>query len=150
MTACGLAKTGALTMGVLAEHERPGRHHRRRVHRHRVQLGRVPPELPAIPGPERDRQLQGRGELLHQGVQQRQRGGLQHERNAKVQMLATALDVYFSDPSGPGGNKIGTPAPIGDVTMDLTKVCANPGTCSSYLDASPAFGAQPDRQPDVG
>jgi len=30
----------------------------------------------------------------------------------KAQMLATALDVYFSDP-GLGGNKIGAPAPIG-------------------------------------
>jgi len=37
-------------------------------------------------------------------------------------MLATALDVYFSDPTL-GGNKIGAPAPIGAVSIDLTKVC---------------------------
>jgi hypothetical protein len=36
----------------------------------------------------------------------------------KAQMLATALDVYFSDGSL-GGNKIGAPAPIGGVTIDL-------------------------------
>jgi hypothetical protein len=57
----------------------------------------------------------------------------------KAQMLATALDVYFSDPAL-GGNKIGAPAPIGGVAIDLTKVCANPGSCSSYINAGPAFG----------
>ena len=41
----------------------------------------------------------------------------------KAQMLATALDVYFSDPAL-GGNKIGASAPIGGVTVDLTKICA--------------------------
>src|SRR6266849_1977338 len=39
----------------------------------------------------------------------------------KGQMLATALDVYFSDPAL-GGNKINAPAPIGGVTIDLTKI----------------------------
>ncbi len=39
----------------------------------------------------------------------------------KAQMLATSLDVYFSDPLL-GGNKIGAPAPIGGVTIDLTKI----------------------------
>src|SRR5205814_1322392 len=37
----------------------------------------------------------------------------------KAQMLATALDVYFSDPAL-GGNKISAPAPIGGVKIDLT------------------------------
>jgi hypothetical protein len=57
----------------------------------------------------------------------------------KAQMLSTALDVYFSDPAL-GGNKIGAPAPIGGVAIDLTKVCANPLACSSYVNASSAFG----------
>jgi hypothetical protein len=57
----------------------------------------------------------------------------------KAQMLATALDVYFSDPAL-GGNKIGAPVPIGGLAIDLTKVCANPLACSSYINASPAFG----------
>jgi hypothetical protein len=57
----------------------------------------------------------------------------------KAQMLATALDVYFSDPVL-GGNKIGAPAPVGGVTIDLTKVCANPVTCTIYENTSGAFG----------
>lgn len=57
----------------------------------------------------------------------------------KAQMLATALDVYFSDPAL-GGNKIGAPAPIGGVKIDLTKVCKNIGPCSVYEDTSSAFG----------
>ncbi len=40
----------------------------------------------------------------------------------KAQMLATALDVYFSDPAL-GGNKIGAPAPIGGFAIDLTMIC---------------------------
>jgi len=55
----------------------------------------------------------------------------------KAQMLATALDAYFS---GPGGNKIGAPGPVGNVSIDLTKVCANPTGCTSYEDTSSAFG----------
>jgi hypothetical protein len=39
----------------------------------------------------------------------------------KAQMLATALDVYFSTP-GLGGNKIGAPSPIGSDVIDLTNV----------------------------
>jgi hypothetical protein len=57
----------------------------------------------------------------------------------KAQMLATALDVYFSDPAL-GGNKIGAPAPIGGVAIDLTKICKNIGTCSIYENVSSAFG----------
>jgi hypothetical protein len=57
----------------------------------------------------------------------------------KAQMLSTALDVYFSDPAL-GGNKIGAASPIGGIAIDLTKVCANPLACSSYINASPAFG----------
>jgi hypothetical protein len=63
----------------------------------------------------------------------------------KAQMLATALDVYFSDPAL-GTNKIGAPAPLGGVKVDLTKVCkmidgSSSSTCSgSYENASGAFG----------
>ena len=56
----------------------------------------------------------------------------------KAQMLATALDVYFSDPAL-GGNKLLAPAPIGGVKIDLKNVCANPSTCTNYIDASAAF-----------
>jgi hypothetical protein len=63
----------------------------------------------------------------------------------KAQMLATALDVYFSNPAL-GGNKINAPAPIGGLTVDLTNVCAvidsgGSGTCpSKFVDARSAFG----------
>jgi hypothetical protein len=64
----------------------------------------------------------------------------------KAQMLATALDVYFSDPAL-GGNKINAIAPIGGVIIDLTKVCrmidssGGSATCSGVYDnASAAFG----------
>jgi hypothetical protein len=65
----------------------------------------------------------------------------------KAQMLATALDVYFSDPSL-GGNMIGAAQPLGNVKIDLTQVCSmldnsssGSGTCSgTSLNASAAFG----------
>jgi len=64
----------------------------------------------------------------------------------KAQMLATALDVYFSNPAL-GGNKINAPTPIGGLSVDLTKVCkmidstAGTATCSGiYQNVSAAFG----------
>ncbi len=70
----------------------------------------------------------------------------------KAQMLATALDVYFSDPTL-GGNKIGaynglgskTPA-LGSIAIDLSKVCSmvdgsSSSSCSSSNeDARYEFG----------
>jgi hypothetical protein len=49
----------------------------------------------------------------------------------KAQMLATAFDVYFSDPAR-GGNKIGAPAPIGGVAIDLTHVPPIGSTSSAF------------------
>jgi hypothetical protein len=73
-------------------------------------------------------------------------GGATMNAMLKAQMLATALDVYFSDPSL-GGNKIGATLPIGGVTIDLTSVCKmidNSGgtaTCSGSSESvSAAFG----------
>lgn len=57
----------------------------------------------------------------------------------KAQMLATALDVYFSNPAL-GGNQIKAPAPIGGQAIDLTKVCKNIATCSVFENTSSAFG----------
>jgi hypothetical protein len=64
----------------------------------------------------------------------------------KAQMLATSLDVYFSDPAL-GGNKIAAPVPIGGVSIDLIKVCtmidssSGTATCSrTYQNANSAFG----------
>jgi hypothetical protein len=56
----------------------------------------------------------------------------------KGQMLATALDVYFSDPLL-GGNKINASVAIGNVTIDLDHVCKNIPTCSILEDVSAAF-----------
>jgi hypothetical protein len=56
----------------------------------------------------------------------------------KAQMLATALDVFFSDP-GLGGNKIGAPAPLGGVKIDLTYINKPIGS-ATYEDTSSAFG----------
>jgi hypothetical protein len=64
----------------------------------------------------------------------------------KGQMLATALDVYFSTP-GLGGNQIGAPTSLGSVKIDLTHVCkmidssGGTGTCSgTFENSGPAFG----------
>ena len=64
----------------------------------------------------------------------------------KAQMLATALDVYFSNPAL-GGNKINAPTPIGGVTIDLTMICkmidgsSGTATCGGTLqNASTVFG----------
>ena len=64
----------------------------------------------------------------------------------KAQMLATALDVYFSDPAL-GTNKIGAPLPLGGVKIDLTNICkmidgsGGAATCSgTYENTSAAFG----------
>lgn len=72
--------------------------------------------------------------------------GSSMNRMLKAQMLATALGVYFSDPTL-GGNQIAAPAPIGDVSINLTKICnkidSSSGTvsCSGiYQDVSGAFG----------
>jgi hypothetical protein len=67
----------------------------------------------------------------------------------KAQMLSTALDVYFS---GPGGNKINAPVPIGGVVIDLTHIChmidstSGTATCSgTYENVSSAFGGATSR-----
>ncbi len=65
----------------------------------------------------------------------------------KMQALATALNVYFSDPSL-GGNTISAPAPIGNYSVDLTHVCVmkdssgtGAGTCAGTVGSSSnAFG----------
>jgi hypothetical protein len=63
----------------------------------------------------------------------------------RAQMLATALDVYFSDPAL-GTNKIGAPAPIGADKINLQKICSmsdssSGGTCSgSFKNVSAQFG----------
>jgi hypothetical protein len=64
----------------------------------------------------------------------------------KAQMLATALDAYFSDPAL-GGNQIKAPAPLGGVAIDLTTICTaitsstgTAGCAGAVQDVSAAFG----------
>ena len=68
----------------------------------------------------------------------------------RAQMLATALDVYFSDPSL-GGDKIaayngGNTTSLGPVAIDLSHICnmtdgSTGSTCTGvYEDARPEFG----------
>jgi hypothetical protein len=63
----------------------------------------------------------------------------------KAQMLATALDVYFSD-AALGGNKIKAPGALGPVMIDLTQICkmidgGGGGSCNgTYQNVSSAFG----------
>jgi len=66
-------------------------------------------------------------------------GGAAMNAMLKGQMLATSLDVYFSDPAL-GGNKIKAPSPIGGMKVDLTKVCKNISACTIFEDTSAAFG----------
>jgi len=66
-------------------------------------------------------------------------GGAAMNAMLKGQMLATALDVYFSDPKL-GGNQIKAPNPIGGIEIDLTKVCKNIPSCSVLENTSAAFG----------
>jgi hypothetical protein len=55
----------------------------------------------------------------------------------KAQMLATALDVYFSD-AALGGNKIAALAPLGGVNIDLTQL----GTSAAFGGATSRTVAQ--------
>jgi hypothetical protein len=65
----------------------------------------------------------------------------------RAQMLATALNVYFSDPAL-GGNRIGAAVPIGGLVIDLTNICkmidSSSGTavCTGTEDGRPAFNGQ--------
>ncbi len=63
----------------------------------------------------------------------------------KAQMLATALDTYFSDPAL-GGNRIGAPAPIGSTSIDLTRICDGGAVC---VDVTSAFGIGPANSASV-
>jgi hypothetical protein len=78
-------------------------------------------------------------------------GGTALNAMLKGQMLATTLNVYFSDParlSGTGVAPIPTNGngPIGDLDIDLTHICpmvdsGHGGMCSGmYEDVGPAFG----------
>lgn len=57
-------------------------------------------------------------------------GGTTMNPMLRAQMLATALDVYFSDPAL-GGNRINAPSPIGGISIDLVHLNASNENVSS-------------------
>ena len=69
--------------------------------------------------------------------------GASENAKLKAQMLATALNVYFSDPSL-GGNYIGAPGRLGPYLIRLWYICDNttlsPG-CGGFENTTAAFGA---------
>jgi hypothetical protein len=59
----------------------------------------------------------------------------------KAQMLATALDVWFTGPGSTATSLKFLPnSNLGGITIDLTSICKNPGACSVLEDVSSAFG----------
>jgi|tagenome__1003787_1003787.scaffolds.fasta_scaffold20967540_2 hypothetical protein len=91
------------------------------------------------------------GTYATNGIKAANASGAAMNAMLKAQMLATALDVYFSDP-GLGANKINAPAPIGGVAIDLTLICktidgsGGTATCGGvYQNTSGAFGGATSR-----
>jgi hypothetical protein len=59
----------------------------------------------------------------------------------RAQMLATALNAYYSGDPAWGPNKINAPVPVGGQLIDLTQICKNIASCNgSYENTSAAFG----------
>jgi hypothetical protein len=64
-------------------------------------------------------------------------GGSSMNPMLKAQMLATALDVYFSGPPPVyGGNQIHAPAPLGGVNVDLTHIWGQENTSAAFHGAT--------------
>jgi len=74
-------------------------------------------------------------------------GGASMGPMLKAQMLATALDVYFSDPAL-GGNMVSAPTPIGGVDVYLALICTD-ASCSAFEDLSTVFPGTPDGKESV-
>jgi len=59
----------------------------------------------------------------------------------KAQMLATALDVYFTGPGSTTATQKFLPhSNLGGITVDLTFICKNIPTCSVFQNVSGSFG----------
>ena len=66
--------------------------------------------------------------------------GASMNKMLKAQMLATALDVYFTGP-GNAGQSFLPHSNLGSTVIDLTKICSSVGSCpASFTDVSSAFG----------
>jgi len=67
----------------------------------------------------------------------------------KAQMLATALDVYFSDPAL-GGNKLNAPLPIGSLDIDLAGICSTTDGSAGSATCSGSFNSLSGEQSAFG
>jgi hypothetical protein len=149
VTVCGPAKTGALTMGfwqnkngqgIIASY--CGGTLGTSLHTYLTNFS---------PGPFKDdtaTTCAKEATYVYNVIKAASAAGTSMNPMLKAQMLATALDVYFSTPTL-GGNKISSPISggIGTVSIDLTKICkmidgsGGIATCSgSFENASSAFG----------
>jgi hypothetical protein len=149
VTVCGPAKTGALTMGFWQNKNGQG-----------IISGQAakPAVCPSGTWLRQFAPFQGTTGIsatatcsevatyVYNAIKAANASGTSMNAMLKAQMLATALDVYFSN-GALGGNKIGAPGPIGGVKIDLTKICkmidssGGSATCGgTYQNASSAFG----------
>jgi hypothetical protein len=140
-TVCGPAKTGALTMGFWQNKNGQDIITKGAPTSGVCNSGTWLTQYPPFQGLSATATCAQVGTYVSNVVKAANASGASMNAMLKAQMLATALDVYFSDPTL-GGNKINAPAPIGGVKIDLTKVCTDL-TCTAYEDSSSVFGGSP-------
>ena len=145
VTVCGPARTGALTMGFWQNKNGQG------IITGQAKTGVCPSgtwlrQYAPFQDLSSTATCSGVATYVYNIIKAANASGAAMNAMLKAQMLATALDVYFSS-SALGGNKINAPAPIGGVSIDLTKICkiidgsGGTGTCSgTYQNVSSAFG----------
>lgn len=136
---CGVLETGALTMGYWQNKNGQsiitGGHETSKVCDSGTWLRKFPP----FQDLSSSANCKAVAEYVTKVIKAANAGGAAMNAMLKGQMLATALDVYFSDPAL-GGNKIKAPSPLGGQEIDLTNVCKNIPTCTTFENTSAAFG----------
>jgi hypothetical protein len=136
---CGVLETGALTMGYWQNKNGQaiitGGHETSKVCDSATWLRKFPP-FQDLSSSANCKKV---AEYVTSVIKSANAGGAAMNAMLKGQMLATSLDVYFSDPAL-GGNKIKAPSPIGGQKIDLTNVCKNIPACTTFENTSAAFG----------
>lgn len=135
---CGPVESGALTMGFWQNKNGQG------IIAGQAKTGTCPSatwlrQLPPFQDLSATATCKQVADYVYNVIKSASAGGAAMNAMLKGQTLATALDVYFSDPAL-GGNKIKAPKPIGGIKIDLTQVCKNIPTCSVLENTSAAFG----------
>ena len=136
---CGVVQTGALTMGYWQNKNGQaiitGGHETSKVCDSATWLRQFPP-FQDLSSSANCKKV---AEYVTNVIKAANAGGAAMNAMLKGQMLATSLDVYFSDPAL-GGNKIKAPKPLGGQKIDLTKICKNISACTTFENTSAAFG----------